>query len=558
MADFPRKADGTPANWMPGGISVPHGQHELIVPAGASTFGRTPATGAPDKWAGDATYMPVPFVAGLPQLEDVPSKVIYRDPPITTLDDFSVEDIRGALRGHVIGQFLSSARLADTLTGDDRIASVLNARVKGMLGLPFICKPRAKNRGDEEAKTVSKQIARLWDRMCPRSQVAEFLQWGIQMGFALAEIIWKHRGGMWVPTIRTWHPQLVYYRYDERAFYVITMDGPVRVTPGDGKWILYAPHGEYRGWMHAIVRTCSAPWRYRTYALRDWARHAEKHGFPWVLARVPLNSQEKDKQAFYAALQNLGSEPTLMTPRVDENNAFDIDLKEAAHPAADVFEKLVQRCDVLISCAILGQNLTTEVQGGSYAAATVHGQVRQDFLEADARTLAQTLKLQLLRPFCIYNYEKGQKLVPDVAWDTTPPDDKKLTSETVRNFAQCIQQLSQAGFPLDVSAFAKQFGIPIDTDAQEQQGQLFKYHLDFGVATKNEIRARLGLPPMEDGDVAPNPLVKPGGFGEEATLLEEARAQQQVAPLDAPLDVMRELDRAQKMLGDIAAMVKKT
>jgi phage gp29-like protein len=471
----PRGASGRPPGWMPGGETVPHTTAEHMAAAKGTTFDRTPAPGKGDPtdgktWSqnGGSSYMPSPFKVGLPRLEDRPSTAIFRDPPITTLDDFTMSDIKSALRGHTLGMFLNSARLADAMTGNDRIASCLGSRVKGMLGLPFRVKPRSKRKDDPEAQKVSTTISRLWDQMCPRAQVAEFLQWAVMMGFAIAEVVWRVRKGMWVPTIRTWHPQLAYYRYDERAFYVTTMDGPIRVTPGDGKWILYAPHGDYRGWMHGVVRTCAEPWRYRTFAMRDWARHAEKHGMPWVLPRVPRESDAAEKQAFFASLTNLGSEPTIMCPVVDEHNRFDVDIKEAAHPAADVFEKLVERCDTLISCAMLGQNLTTEVQGGSYAAATVHGQVRQDFLEADAMTLSQCLTQQLLRPFCIYNFAGGTRTIPRIGWDTRPPTDKKMTAETLRDFAGAIYQLAQAGFPLSVHALAQQFGIPLREGAKDK------------------------------------------------------------------------------------------
>ncbi len=460
--DSGHNKDGTPVGWISGGTTISRGHDHQFA---NTTFNRTLVKKEDENntWTGNADYLPPSFTPSLPRLTDRPLTRIYRDPPITTLDDFTIDDIRAALQSHTIGNFVSSARLADAMTGDDRVASVLGTRVKGVLGLPFIVEPKPRRKDDSDAKKVARKVMRLWEAMCPRPQVAEFLQWGVQMGFALAEIIWSARGGMWIPTIRTWHPQLVYYRYDERCFYVITMDGPIRVTPGDGKWILYAPHGEYRGWMHGTVRTCASPWRYRTYAMRDWARHAEKHGYPWILARVPLNSSDVDKQRFFNSLNNLGTEPTIMTPEVDEKNKFDIDMLEAAHPAADVFEKLVVRCDTLISCGHLGQNLTTEIQGGSYAAATVHGQVRQDFLEADTRTLAQCLQQQLVRPFCVYNFQRGSRLVPQIRWDVVPPTDKQLSATTVVSFASALAQLTTAGFPLDVETFAAQFGVPINT-----------------------------------------------------------------------------------------------
>lgn len=41
-------------------------------------------------------------------------------------------------------------------------------------------------------------------------------------------------------------------------------------------------------------------------------------------------------------------------------------------------------CNTEIAMALLGQNLTTEVKGGSYAATTGHLEVRKDITEGDA------------------------------------------------------------------------------------------------------------------------------------------------------------------------------
>lgn len=406
-------------------------------------------------------FMPTPFVAKLPKLAEFPSRRIYRDPPVTTVASYTIDDIKCALDSHTIGNFVQSAQLADKMTGDDRVASCLGSRVNGLLGLPFSITPKDKYLDDRAAKKIAGKTLRRWERMAPKSELAQMLEYGIMMGFALAEVIWSTVKGMWIPTIRVWPPQLVYYRYDIRKFVVITMDGPQEITPGDGKWILYTPHGQYRGWMRGAVRAIAQPWAYRNFMIRDWARHSEKHGKPLVVVDVPVAWDESDKNRMLTALSLMGDETTIEVPQADPNNKFDVRMLEAQHPAADVFEKGVMRMDTLISCALLGQNLTTEVQGGSYAAATVHGRIRQDFLEADAATLSECLRQQLLRPFCIYNFEKGQRYVPLLNWDVTPPDDKKQIADTLNSVATAVKSFSEARFPLDANKLGTKLGIPM-------------------------------------------------------------------------------------------------
>jgi phage gp29-like protein len=60
--------------------------------------------------------------------------------------------------------------------------------------------------------------------------------------------------------------------------------------------------------------------------------------------------------------------------------------------SADIYEKLLTFSNMEISKAILGQTLTTEMQSvGSYAAAQVHLEVREEIVDADKRLVENTL-----------------------------------------------------------------------------------------------------------------------------------------------------------------------
>ncbi len=53
--------------------------------------------------------------------------------------------------------------------------------------------------------------------------------------------------------------------------------------------------------------------------------------------------------------------------------------------------------------------------------------------------------------------------------------------------------------------------------AAQKAGDLYAYDLEFGISTRNEIRARKGLPPIEGGDVPPQRLEAAPEGGEEST-----------------------------------------
>ncbi|HWL89380.1 MAG TPA: DUF935 family protein [Polyangiaceae bacterium] len=454
------------------------------------------------------TSIPATFAPGPPKLPRRPDTKIFRDLPISTWVDFSVNDVRDALASHVLGNFARSGQLTDACVGDDRVSSVLHTRVLGMLGLPFEIRP-SESAHARRARKVARELESIWWDICPEAQIAELLRSAVMMGFALAEIVWTTRRGRWFPTLRTWHTQLSYYRIDLRRYVVFTQDGALEIEPGAGKWILFAPHGAYRGWMAGAIRAVAIPWLLRQYAHRDWARYSEVHGLPIRGCKVPATASEQDKENFYRQIAALGVETTVQLPQGLDGNGFGVELVEAAAGNWQAFENLISKCDVNIACQILGQNLTTEVQGGSFAAATAHGRVRQDYLEADAETVATDLHSQLVRPWAAFNYG-DPALAPWPEWQSTPPEDRGQNATTLQAFATAVEKLLGLGVPIDVRELAEQYQIPLrKLETPLAVGPVDQYTYQYGIVTVNEARARMHLPPVGNGDVTPTPAAPP-------------------------------------------------
>lgn len=389
-----------------------------------------------------------------------PDQKNFRDLPVRTFTDWSVSNVKAALSELEFGSFARAAMLADAMTRDDRVSAVLDTRVKGVLGLPLTFEPGA---GRQKASVVKEIEAGWWD-MFPEDAVSDLLHWGLLLGVAVAEIEWE-LGDRWIPRPKVWHPQFLHYRWDERRYYVHTQDGPVAVTPGDGKWVLFTPGGDRRPWMGGLVRRLAIPWLIRNFALRDWARYSEVHGMPIRKAKVPANAKQEDKDIFLAQVEDLGNESVVLTPEGEKDGSgFDLLLEEAKGDSWEGFERLMGKTETAIAVAVLGQNLTTEVQGGSYAAANVHDRVRLDYLEADTEGLSTTLRAQALGWWAEFNFG-SRALAPWPRFETAPPP---------------------------------------------EDGKLYQYHFQYGIVTVNEARSRIGLPPLPDGDRIPEPIAQPG------------------------------------------------
>lgn len=83
----------------------------------------------------------------------------------------------------------------------------------------------------------------------------------------------------------------------------------------------------------------------------------------------------------------------------------------------------------------------------------------------------------------------------------------------MKEMAEQAKVWASIGVPLNriLTELAPQFlndgeGWPWGDSAADEKNQMFRYHLEFGVLTLNEIREKLGLPPVPGGDRAPEPM----------------------------------------------------
>lgn len=384
---------------------------------------------------------------------------------VPSLSSWTVSTVRTAVDAHERGDFAASALLAEAMERNPRVYSALDTRVKGAAGLPFSFEVDEKappTRGAAELERVRE----MWPRVCPEQTVKDLLRWASTMGFALAEVAWSTVGGVWEPRLRAVHPYWVSWSELDERFEVQTRDGIVPVEPGDG-WLLFGYAGE-RPWMRGVVRCLALEDHIRSLAVRDWARWSEVHGMPIRGAKVPASASEEDKDRFFEDISALGNESTVMLPQGDTPGAsFGVELVEArTAEASKGFQALLSEVASDIAIALLGQNLTTQVTGGSLAAAKVHDRVRQDYLEDDTETLSTALREQVLVPWARFNTRGGDaRLAPWPRWNAATPEDREAMSRVMQTAGNAIatwnSALAAAGSEVDVLALAERFGVPV-------------------------------------------------------------------------------------------------
>jgi phage gp29-like protein len=392
-----------------------------------------------------------------------PDRRKFTDLPVSAVGEFDTAGtIRSILREHEQGIFTRSARLSEAMGRDDRVRGVMSTRILGLLGKQLQFEPQGHaSRG----KTVVTDVESFWWTAFSEASLAALFRWGITLGIGVGELIWERTSGAWTPTLKVWHPQFVYWDWLTRAYWVITQDGPIQITPGDGKWILFTPGETNRGWMEGLVRAIALPWLVRLWARRDWARYSEVHGLPTRKAILPKDLDEDVEAAYMADIASLGSEPVIAS-KIDVNTGkahFDYELVEATANTWDGIAKLKADADIDIAVAILGQNLTTQVDGGSFAAASAHNLVRLDICEADAEMFSTCLREQALKPWAIFNYGDAE-LAPYPRWQVRPPDDQQKVATNAKAWAEAAEAVQRVGLRIDVKTLLESQSTPLLAD----------------------------------------------------------------------------------------------
>jgi phage gp29-like protein len=384
-----------------------------------------------------------------------------------------VAQVRAALNSHEVGQFESSAAMFDTMYRDERLASVLDTRILGLLGLPFSLEPPEDATPKHEE--VRDTLLAWWEDMVPTTELAMLYRWYLGLGTAPGELLWTPGKTEWRARLRAHHPQFAWVDESVLTYNINTQTGTTTLRlpwdddeskaeaqAGDGKWVWFTDAD--RGYMNGLIRSLALPWISRQFVMRDQQRHSERHGMPIIKAMVPATASGDDRDEFFDDLRQLATETTVMLPtHLDEGGAqYDLELLEAKANDWEGFDRLLASINVSMAIRVLGQNLTTEIQGGAYSAAQIHERILHDILAGDEKRLSHMLREQVLRPVVALNWGDPD-LAPCPHWDVDPPSDTKSEADTVLVVGQGLQAIKDVGLQVkDLDAFAERFGLELE------------------------------------------------------------------------------------------------
>lgn len=338
---------------------------------------------------------------------------------------------------------------------DPHLFSQLQTRKNAVTGLDFEIIPFSDDPRDKEiADFIEEQI----NGIESLEDVETDLLDAIGKGFAVSEIMWGYDDGhVVVREIKSRHQKRFFWDSLDDSFKVRTKDAPEGILLPTNKFIVHrykarSGHTSRAG----ILRVVAWMYLFKNYDLKDWVSFAEVYGLPLRLGKYAPGASEADKVALMQALIQIGADAAGIIP---DGTSIDFITTEKTS-SSDLYERLARYCDEQISKAILGQTLTSDSGGGSYAQSKTHNDVRHDLTVADCKSLASTLRRDLIRPLCIFNFGEDKR-VPHIRFDCEESEDLTQTATIIGTL------VNEVGLRVPTSFIYKKFSIP-EPEADEE------------------------------------------------------------------------------------------
>ena len=280
------------------------------------------------------------------------------------------------------------------------------------------------------------------------------------------------------------HQKRFFWDSIDDSFRVRTTEHPEGITLPQNKFLVHkykarSGHPSRAG----ILRVVAWMYLFKNYTVKDWTSFAEVFGLPLRLGKYQPGASEADKAALMQALIQIGADAAGMVP---EGTSIDF-ITTQKNDSSDLYESLARYCDEQMSKAILGQTLTSDTgSSGSYAQSKTHNEVRHDLTVADCKSLASTIRRDLIRPLVFFNFGEDTR-IPYIRYACEESEDLEQLSTILGNL------IEHTGLKIPTSYLYKKFSIPKPEAGEEVAVPSYGAGTGTGLPFKQEPRRVMAL-----------------------------------------------------------------
>lgn len=396
------------------------------------------------------------------------------EPPIPVSTEFkTVDSILSVIRQLDAGDFYWPAILIERMLWNPRLRGAVGTRLNGHIATQIRWEPV---RNNAACRRAARDMAEDWPTMAPSPQRQQFNKWGLLLGISFAQRVPMESptSGRRLFRLRPYWPGWMTWNWDGDSYRAEVRNGApwnipspshtlAHAVASSSPWIVHEPFGEHswrEGLIHALWRVVFG----HDLAFRDLNRGSEKNGIGMMKAKYPAGAgNSEDKQAirdFTSGLRRMGSEGVVPLEQRQDSPSFDVEPLEFTGVGGDMIAAALNTAAIAMAIVLLGHNLTTEVKGGSYAAAGVGEYIRSDIKANDFEAETASLHPGLAAPWALENYGDPE-IAPRAVGVTDPPTVNEVTARTYQQLMLAIREMKQSAPNVDVDTLLERFRIPL-------------------------------------------------------------------------------------------------
>lgn len=382
---------------------------------------------------------------------------------------WELTDIAATLAEVEAGSFLRLGMLSEGMKSDGLIKGLLNTRSAGMLALPvlfrgdpyFSARLGGKDASYDEVTgaLLEEEVPREWDRILPNEQIVAMIEDAIVTGAAIGRLEDDLTPGGWRVLRHLDVHFLTYVRSTDEWFYQDALQGRMKVTPGDGRWVMLTPYGTDRPWIRGAWTALAPPFIAKHGTLVDrlrWQRF-QADGLRSIVAN------ENASEAHLADLQRFIDTGWAYSPGIALPKGYSADITESSGKGFEVYCDTEDRADKDISVALTGQMVTME-GGKGFSSGDIWRDIALSLTQAVARSVAAAINAQVLDPWtmsilgvarrvrCEWDLRDSSKKIEDATFEKSVIDNAKALSELA----------TSVGEKINIKAYFKKKGLDID------------------------------------------------------------------------------------------------
>lgn len=344
----------------------------------------------------------------------------------------------------------------EELLTDARVSGCAGSRKAGVLSLEWdIDRGKAKSR---QAKLIIDVFKNQLDIYQIISEAIE----AVFFGYSVLEVTWEKAGSYILPSRIQAKPQNWFLFDTEGSLRFRSKENPIDGEPvPEYKFIIVQHNATYKNpYGEAVLSKCFWPITFKRGGIKFWVIFAEKYGMPYMVGKHPRGTSKEETEKLADLLEQMVQDAVAVIP---DDSSVEIMEAGGKSSSSQIYRDLIDYCNSEIAIAILGQNLSTEVKEGSYAAAQSHMYVRKDLIDTDKKMIEKTFNA-LIKWIYKLNFADGD--MPQFTMYEEEDVDKDLAERDEK----LTNSMQKSGLRLSKRYYQKAYGLEdedIEADTDE-------------------------------------------------------------------------------------------